>query len=136
MSKVTPRARLDLTGCGAPAGASEAAGGASCTARRAFVTRFTTTCFSWCELAQTGITLAEPERGKHERGDAEEFAPVSTGTLEIVGPQSGKYPGRHRELADDAQRGERVTSRLSPHSEQTPYSLTNPPARAIRVAAR
>ena len=36
----------------------------------------------------------------------------------------------------ETQQGARVTRRLSPHSEQTPYSLTNPPARAIRVAAR
>ncbi len=38
--------------------------------------------------------------------------------------------------APRTQQGARVTRRLSPHSEQTPYSLTNPPARAIRVAAR
>jgi hypothetical protein len=36
----------------------------------------------------------------------------------------------------DVNTAARVTRRLSPHSEQTPYSRMNPPVRAIRVAAR
>src|SRR5215831_8309767 len=48
-------------------------------------------------------------------------------------------PERSRESPDAAianHAGARVTRRLSPHSEQTPYSRTNPPAREMRVAAR
>src|SRR5262249_5895774 len=47
-----------------------------------------------------------------------------------TGDRDRESPGATRH------RGARVTRRLSPHSEHTPYSLTNPPARAIRVAAR
>src|SRR5215470_16677482 len=48
------------------------------------------------------------------------------------GETRGTTPGKPR----PRQQGARVTRRLSPHSEHTPYSLTNPPVRAIRVAAR
>ena len=52
------------------------------------------------------------------------------------GPMRGSPGSAQGKSGEATQQGARVTRRLSPHSEHTPYSRTNPPARAIRVAAR